>query len=144
MSTPRHDIFPRRGETELASPVAPSEPPSASEAPSVAPPASSVATRKRKVSTFQARAIDAMYATLGALQDHEVLSVRRGADPLEIRCAYESLLAAFHPRRFERTSLGEHAQKLDAVMRRIHEAYMALSSEAERTSHDARFGKPDP
>jgi len=100
-------------------------------------------TGKRKVSALQARIIDAMYETLGALDHHEILSVPRGADPLEIRCAYESLLAAFHPRRFEQLSFDEHRAKLDAIIRRIHEAYAALSTPAERASYDARFGKPD-
>jgi DnaJ-domain-containing protein 1 len=141
MGTPRQQVFPKHEQM-----AAPSDPPTASRSHpshSVAP-ESGFATHKRKVTAIQARVIDAMYETLGSLGDHEVLNVRRGADPLEIRCAYESLLAAFHPRRFERTNLGEHAEKLEALIRRIHEAYATLSTEAERASHDARFGKPEP
>jgi DnaJ-domain-containing protein 1 len=100
-------------------------------------------TQKRKVSAVQARVIDAMYESLRELDHRAVLSVCSGADPLEIRCAYESLLAAFHPRRFEQTCLGEHREKLEAILRRIHEAYEALSTESERDSHDARFGRPE-
>jgi preprotein translocase subunit Sec63 len=102
-----------------------------------------LATQKRKVSAVQAGVIDAMYESLRALDDRQVLSVRDDADPLEIRCAYESLLAAFHPRRFEQTCLGEHREKLEAIIRRIHEAYTALSTASDRASDDARFGKPD-
>ncbi len=100
-------------------------------------------TGKRQVSALQSRVIDAMYETLAGLDHRDILSVRPGADPLEIRCAYESLLAAFHPRRFERIALDEHREKLDAILRRIQEAYAALSTPAERASYDARFGKPD-
>ena len=64
---------------------------------------------------------------IGALDHHEILGIRRGADPLEIRCAYESLLLAFHPRRFEQMALGPHGERLDAIIRRIHEAFAALS-----------------
>jgi preprotein translocase subunit Sec63 len=103
---------------------------------------SGLATGKRKVSVLQSRVIDAMYETLGALDHHEILSVRRDADPLEIRCAYESLLAAFHPRRFEQLSFDEHRDKLDAIIRRIHEAYAAVATPSERASDDTRFGKP--
>jgi hypothetical protein len=92
----------------------------------IVPPAG-LTTRKRKVSTLQVRVIDAMYETLDALDHYEILGVRRDADSLEIRCAYESLLLAFHPRRFEKVALGQHGEKLDAVIRRIHEAFESLS-----------------
>jgi DnaJ-domain-containing protein 1 len=85
-------------------------------------------TRKRRVSTVQAGVIDAMYESLRTLDDREVLSVAPDADSLEIRCAYEALLAAFHPRRFAQTALGEHGAKLEAILQRVHAAYAALTA----------------
>jgi DnaJ-domain-containing protein 1 len=141
MGTSRHDLPPQDVDAETEHASRRSDPTSTPGTHSVAP--AGLTTGKRQVSAFQSRVIDAMYETLGDLTDHEVLSVRPGADPLEIRCAYESLLAAFHPRRFERSSLDEHRDKLDAIIRRIHEAYEALSTPSERASYDARFGEPD-
>jgi len=125
MGTPRLGVSPRQPDTDVGHATLPSDGPPATSAHSVPP--DGLATRKRKVSTLQVRVIDAMYETLGALDDYEILGVRRGADSLEIRCAYESLLLAFHPRRFEQVSLGPHGEKLDAIIRRIHEAFAALS-----------------
>jgi DnaJ-domain-containing protein 1 len=141
MGMSRYGLFPQAFDTETNRASPRSDPPSTPDTHSVAP--VGLTTGKRKVSVMQSRVIDAMYETLGTLDHHELLSVRRDASSLEIRCAYESLLAAFHPRRFERTALGEHSEKLDAIIRRIHEAYTALSTPTERASYDARFGKPD-
>jgi hypothetical protein len=125
MGTPHLGISPREPDTDVDHATLPSDGPPATNAHSVPP--DGLTTRKRKVSTLQVRVIDAMYETLGALDHYEILGVRRSADPLEIRCAYESLLLAFHPRRFEQVSLGPHGEKLDAIIRKIHEAFAALS-----------------
>ena len=41
------------------------------------------------------------------------------------------------------THAGGPSERIDAIIRRIHDAYAALSTPSERASYDARFGKPD-
>jgi hypothetical protein len=140
MGTPRYGLPPREADFEDERASADSYAPEDTDAHAVVP---SHRTEKRQVSAVQARVIDAMYDSLRTLDDREVLSVRAGADPLEIRCAYESLLAAFHPRRFAGTALGSSHAKLEAILQRIDAAYFAMSTPEDRAAHDARFGKPD-
>jgi len=90
--------------------------------------------------------IDGLFARLAELEDHAVIGVPPGSDAVTIRRAYYQRVAEFHPDRFFRKELGEYRAKIDAISRRVTEAYEALSSRENQTSGErpADAAKPAP
>lgn len=85
--------------------------------------------------------IIAAYATMKQQNHHDVLGVTREATAAQIKQAYYRLAQRYHPDGSLGTSSPELRRKLEALFDRIAEAYVALSSHAQRPPHDARPGK---
>jgi len=88
------------------------------------------ARESEALSPTQGREIDAMYASLDSLADHDVLAVAADAGLEELARAHERAVAAFHPSRFARKRLGARGKKLAAIVARMDEAYAALCAQA--------------
>jgi len=58
---------------------------------------------------------------------HELLGVERGVDPKVVKRAYFKLSKEFHPDRYFRREIGHYAQRLDAIFKKVLEAYEMLS-----------------
>lgn len=87
-------------------------------------------------------------ANLGAPY-HELLGVARDADAKEIKRAYFKLSKEFHPDRYFRREIGSHAKRLEAIFKRILEAYELLSdptarAEVEKSMAAAASARPQP
>lgn len=87
-------------------------------------------------------------ANLGAPY-HELLGVARDADTKEIKRAYFKLSKEFHPDRYFRREIGSHAKRLEAIFKRILEAYELLSdptarAEVEKSMAAAASARPQP
>ncbi|MEM7413219.1 MAG: DnaJ domain-containing protein [Myxococcota bacterium] len=74
-----------------------------------------------------------MDATLGQATYHEILGIERGADNKQIKRAYFKLSKVYHPDRYFRRNIGEHATRLDRIFKHVMEAYELLSDPATRT-----------
>ncbi len=79
--------------------------------------------------------LDAFYRV--STQDHyEVLEVPRNSEKKDIRTAYFRLSKVFHTDRFFGKNLGSYQSKMEAVFKRLTEAYETLSRKKTRASYD--------
>jgi len=58
---------------------------------------------------------------------HELLSVQQGAAPKSIKQAYFKLSKEFHPDRYFRKNIGDYAERLDRIFKKVLEAHEILS-----------------
>ncbi|MCZ6785443.1 MAG: DnaJ domain-containing protein [Proteobacteria bacterium] len=63
---------------------------------------------------------------------HELLGVERNADVKQIKRAYFNLCKDYHPDRYFRRKIGDHAGRLDRIFKKILEAYELLSDPTTR------------
>ena len=93
----------------------------------------------------QRRRIDEVFAGLPSMDEHGVIGVPHGSDAATIRRAYYERVAEFHPDRFFRKKIGGYLAKIEAISRRVTDAYEALSSRERRVPRDpARRTAPAP
>jgi curved DNA-binding protein CbpA len=92
----------------------------------------------------QRRRIDGLFERLQELDDHGVIGVAPGTDAVTIRRAYYQRVAEFHPDRFFRKAVGSYREKIDAIQRRVTEAYERLSSKENRAPAADRTRQPAP
>lgn len=88
----------------------------------------------------QRQRIDALFARLGEMTHHEALGVEPTASRTAIRRAYFARAAEFHADKFFRKRIGTYRAKVDAISRRITEAYDAL----QLRGNDAQEAPPAP
>lgn len=88
--------------------------------------------------------IDGLFARLEELDDHGVIGVPPGTDATTLRRAYYQRVAEFHPDRFFRREVGSYRPKIDAIWRRVTEAYEALASRERRTFSERQPADPAP
>ena len=62
----------------------------------------------------------------------EILGVAGNADAKAIKKAYRALSRDFHPDRYFRQNIGDHKQRLEAIFKKVLEAYELLSDPATR------------
>jgi curved DNA-binding protein CbpA len=115
--------------TSPTAPVGPSAaPPCAAKAaarPAIDPSLDLDVVLQQEIIAFEARLAQASY--------HDILGVGKGSDPREIKRAYFRLSKRFHPDRYFRRSLGDHAARLDRIFKHVALAYELLSDPATRT-----------
>jgi hypothetical protein len=91
------------------------------------------------LSPAQRREIDAMHASLDALDYYELLGCNRDADAEALVASHEALASVFHAGRFAHKDLGPYRRKIGAIVARLHEAFMTLSTPERRAAYDARL-----
>jgi len=79
---------------------------------------------QRQILAFEARLARATY--------HEILGVQRGSEPRSIKRAYFQLSKQFHPDRYFRRNIGDHALRLDRIFKHVALAYELLSDPTTR------------
>jgi curved DNA-binding protein CbpA len=67
---------------------------------------------------------------------YEMLQVDRRAEPKEIKRAYFKVSRVFHPDSFFRKNLGSYKQKIEAIFKRISQAYEVLGNEQKRAAYE--------
>jgi curved DNA-binding protein CbpA len=82
----------------------------------------------------QRQRIDDVFSRLAELDDHAILGIAPDATRAAIRRAYFERVAEFHTDRFFRKRLGSYKTKMEAVARRVTEAYETLGLHARRSS----------
>jgi curved DNA-binding protein CbpA len=75
---------------------------------------------------------------------HELLGVERDADERAIKRAYFLLSREFHPDRYFRHHVGDFAQRLDRIFKKLVEAYELLSDPATRAEVERSLGQAPP
>ncbi len=85
----------------------------------------------------QRRRIDEVFARLDDLDDHAMLGVAQGATRAVVRRAYFERVAEFHPDRFFRKRLGSYKSRMEAISRRVTEAYERLGLHDRRPEEAA-------
>ena len=80
--------------------------------------------------------IDDLYMVLELLDHYQVLGVERDAPRREIRSAYFEASKVFHPDTMFRKRLGPYKAKMEAVFRRLTEAYETLGKKRLRAQYD--------
>jgi len=88
------------------------------------------------LSPEQQQRIDEVFSRLSDLDDHAMLGVAKDATRAAVRRAYFERVAEFHPDRFFRKKLGSYKTRMEAISRRVTEAYERLGL------HDRRPESP--
>jgi curved DNA-binding protein CbpA len=99
--------------------------PAAPEPPAIDPALELEVEFQREILAFEARLAQASY--------HEILGVGKGSDERQIKRAYFRLSKQYHPDRYFRRRIGDHAARLDRIFKHIALAYELLSDPATRT-----------
>jgi curved DNA-binding protein CbpA len=76
------------------------------------------------------------HTTMHDQTHYEMLQVGRRAEPKEIKRAYFRVSREFHPDSFFRKNMGSYKQKIEAIFKRISQAYEVLGNEQKRTAYD--------
>jgi curved DNA-binding protein CbpA len=84
----------------------------------------------------QARILE-LYQKLNTMTHYEILGVGRQAEDREIKRSYFSVSKDFHPDTYFRKSLGNFKGKIEAIFKRVSQAYEVLSHEQKRAVYDA-------
>lgn len=87
----------------------------------------------------QGRELLDLYRHLEERTFYEILGVPRDATPDVLKAAYLERVKRCHPDRAVRLGLGEHRDKLEAVLLRVREAFETLSDPEARAKYDARL-----
>ena len=80
--------------------------------------------------------IDAAYGRLEQRTLYQVLGVDADVDKQTIRTAYFDLSKRFHPDSLFGVELGEYGGKMEAVFKRLTEAYETLGKKKKRREYD--------
>jgi tetratricopeptide (TPR) repeat protein len=80
--------------------------------------------------------IDDLYFALDLLDHYAVLGVKREAAKDEVRSAYFQLSKVFHPDTMFRKRLGSYKAKMEAIFKRLTEAYEVLGKKRGREEYD--------
>jgi tetratricopeptide (TPR) repeat protein len=83
------------------------------------------------------RRINDVHSRLDVLNFYEVLGVSETSSRAEIRTAYFELAKVFHPDTMFRRRLGSFKPKMEAIFKRLTEAYEVLSKKKPREEYDA-------
>jgi len=76
------------------------------------------------------------HTTMHDQTHYEMLQVGRRAEPKEIKRAYFKVSREFHPDSFFRKNLGSYKQKIEAIFKRVSQAYEVLGNEQKRAAYD--------
>jgi curved DNA-binding protein CbpA len=87
---------------------------------------------QREILAFEARLAQATY--------HEILGVERGSEPRSVKRAYFQLSKRFHPDRYFRRNIGDHALRLDRIFKHVALAYELLSDPTTRSEIERGMG----
>lgn len=82
------------------------------------------------------RRIDDLWIALDLLNHYELLGVSQKASRQEIRGAYFELSKAFHPDTAFRKKVGTYRSKMEAIFKRLTEAYEVLGKQKPRAEYD--------
>jgi curved DNA-binding protein CbpA len=84
--------------------------------------------------------IDELHSRIESLSHYQLLGVEPVAAKKEIRNAYFSVIATFHPDRYFGKRLGNYKQKIELVFERLTRAYEVLGRVASREEYDRYLG----
>ncbi len=80
--------------------------------------------------------IDDLWIALDLLNHYELLGVSQKASRKDIRTAYFDLSKAFHPDTAFRKKVGTYRSKMEAIFKRLTEAYEVLGKQKPREEYD--------
>ncbi len=90
-----------------------------------------------EISLERRKRIDDLYFAIDLLDHYDVLGITRKATKAEVRSAYFELSKVFHPDTSFRKSVGTYRSKMEAIFKRLTEAYEALGKKKARDEYDA-------
>lgn len=123
--------LPPSPQASSASGGVPSFPPSAA-----APVAASAPGDDLEISPERRRRIDDLWIALDLLNHYDLLGISQKASRQEIRGAYFELSKAFHPDTAFRKKVGTYRTKMEAIFKRLTEAYEVLGKQKPRAEYD--------
>ncbi len=89
------------------------------------------------------KVIDQGYAKLAYASHYEILNLERAATREQVRDAYFSLSRVYHPDSYYGKQLGQYLARMEAVFRRLTQAYEVLSKKSAREEYDAYLKRQD-
>lgn len=92
--------------------------------------------RELDIDPERRRRIDELYERIGELDHYEALGIARTATRAEVRHAYFSLSKLVHPDTMFRKRLGPYKAKMEAIFKRLTEAYDVLGKKKARQEYD--------
>jgi hypothetical protein len=84
----------------------------------------------------QKRKILWLYQQRKELTHYQVLGIARRSDPKDIKKAYFNVSKEFHPDTFFRKNLGTYKARVEALFKRVTEAYEVLTQAQKRAAYD--------
>ncbi len=84
----------------------------------------------------QKRKILYLYKRRGELTHYQFLNLPRRAEPAEVKKAYFTVSKEFHPDTFFRKELGTFKARVEALFKRVTQAYEVLTSPQKREAYD--------
>jgi curved DNA-binding protein CbpA len=90
-----------------------------------------------ELSPERRRRIDELYPILELLDHYQVLGLAPDVELSQIRATYFELSKVFHPDTAFRKNLGPYKAKMEAIFKRITEAYEVLGKKKSRAEYDA-------
>jgi curved DNA-binding protein CbpA len=78
-----------------------------------------------------------LHAKMGELTHYKILGIGRRSEPKEIKRAYFQVSREFHPDTYFRKNLGSYKSRIEAIFKRVGQAYEVLAEEQKRTAYDA-------
>lgn len=76
------------------------------------------------------------YESLGEFNYYKILGIKKDADKREIKRAYFALSREFHPDRYFRKTIGTFKPMLEAIFRKVSEAYEVVYDPESRKEYD--------
>lgn len=90
-----------------------------------------------EISPERRKRIDDLWIALDLLNHYEILGISQKASRAEVRAAYFDLSKAFHPDTAFRKKVGNYRTKMEAIFKRLTEAYDVLGKSKPREEYDA-------
>ncbi len=76
------------------------------------------------------------HTTMHDQTHYEILRVGRRAEAKEVKRAYFKVSREFHPDSFFRKNLGSYKQKIEAIFKRVSQAYEVLGNQQKREAYE--------
>ena len=136
-SPPAADPDAQRRPAPASAPPAPSVAKAPSPVADATPAAPAATSDGIELAPERRKRIDDLYVAIDLLDHYQMLGISHRAGKPEVRSAYFELSKVFHPDTAFRKNVGNYRQKMEAIFKRLTEAYEVLGKKKSREEYDA-------
>ncbi len=133
-SAPPRDVAAQRAAIRV---IAAPRVPTVDAAPAAPAPSAEMPTDGIEMALDRRKRIDDLYVAIDLLDHYSVLGISQKASKAEVRSAYFELSKIFHPDTSFRKNVGNYRTKMEAIFKKLTEAYEVLGKKKARDEYDA-------